>query len=149
MAKFTKSGKFKFETLKFDQPIRQFRSFHTKERLSTWSESAIKDKLILACIFIWFFLLITNAVFVFLNLKNIPNLIPLFYSRAWGDLQLARKEFIFIPLIGAVIIGLANFTLAVSLHKTDKVNSYILSSTASLLAILATYTCYNIIVLVR
>ena len=79
---------------------------------------------------------------------KLPPQIPLFYSRAWGEGQLATKQYIFLPIIGVLLLGVFNLGLAVSFPARDKVLAYLLAGTASLVGILSAITIFNIIRLI-
>lgn len=151
MARFTRNDSFKFEVItpKVDVP-KQFHSLgKASERLSSWSESAIHDWMVLSAFFVWIIPLLLVVIFVVLSFSKLPITIPLFYSRPWGDLQIARNQFIFLPVVSAFLIGVVNFALAVTLHQRDKVASYILAGIATLASLLAVITTYNIVGVMR
>lgn len=103
------------------------------------------DKYFLIFFAIWGLTLLLTLVTILTTYSRLPLEIPLFYSRIWGENQLAAKTFIFLPPSGAFFLGL--FSNAVALHflKIDKVMTYLLAGTASLIAILSAITIINII----
>ncbi len=147
MATSNRKDTFRFEiiTPKTEIP-KQFYSLNkTRERFSSWSESATKDRLMISAFVGWILPLATVVIFTALAQTNLPLEIPLFYSRPWGELQVARNQLIYLPLGGALTIGLINFGLATSLHSRDKIAAYILVGIASLVAILAAITTFRIV----
>lgn len=147
MAQFTR-GKFQFEELG-SSATKTFRSFQPPEKVEKWTRSAFSDRLMVAAIIGWSVPLLLIAAFTALNYTELPWTIPLYYSRNWGDMQLAKTQFIFMPLAGAFILGLINLGAAVALHKKERVSAYILAGIALLISILASYTVYNIVALLR
>lgn len=123
--------------------------FRTGEKISAWSQSALSDRLFLLFLFGWLAPIILGLVYGLLIYGQLPEEIPLFYSRSWGTDQLANRIYIFLPAAGAFLLGTFNFGIAVSRHATDKTFSYLLTGTASLVSVLATITTINIINLIK
>lgn len=57
----------------------------------------------------WF--VITSILVVFFW-QNLPNQIPLFYSKPWGEEQLAAREFIPLPFLLATVFLFVNLVFA-------------------------------------
>jgi hypothetical protein len=127
--------------------MRKF-EFKARERFSSWSQSAKTDRIFTLFVFFWALPLLLILVFTIVKFNDLPSQIPLLYSRAWGEEQLATREYIFLPLGGAILLGIFNLGLAVNFHTQDKVISYLLAGTATLVSILSSLTIFNIIKLV-
>lgn len=93
----------------------------------------------------WVLATTVTLIAILIVFRSLPPQIPLFYSRAWGEGQLATRMFIFLPMAGAFLLGLFNLAIGVNLHERDKIISYLLAGTASLVAILSAITTINII----
>lgn len=125
------------------------RIFYARETISSWSQSAKSDSLFLILVLVWFIPSVLTLIYTALNFNLLPNQIPLFYSRAWGQAQLAAKHYIFLLSGGTFLLGLFNFGLAVGFHAKDRVLSYLLSAAAALASLLAAITTVNIIILIK
>lgn len=120
-------------------------SFKPPERFTSWSRSAQSDKYFVAFLTVWVLAIITTLLTILFTYQSLPVQIPLFYSRVWGEGQLAARAFIFLPMTGAFLLGLFNLAIGVNFHQQDKIISYLLAGTASLIAILSAITTINII----
>ncbi len=122
--------------------------FSSSKKLTSWSQSATSDNIFRLFFILWLIPLIIIAVYTLFLFNKLPDEIPLFYSRTWGEAQLASRNYIFIPMAGSLLLGICNFGLAISFHINDKVSSYLLAGTATLVALLASLTTLNIIRLI-
>ncbi|MCL4397787.1 hypothetical protein M1403_02030 [Patescibacteria group bacterium] len=148
MPKFKTSRSFKRPDFN-PTGFRKFQDFRAKEKFTTWSQSAAADNFIRLFIIVWFVPLLLATIFAAFNFRLLPSQIPLFYSRNWGEDQLAAKSYIFIPLAGTLLLGIFNFGLAINFHVNDRVSSYLLGGTAALVSLLAAITTVNIINLIK
>ncbi len=123
--------------------------FKTHEKLSSWTESAFSDRFFWLFASLWALPLLISAIYILLNYSNLPMEIPLFYSRIWGEGQLAKQIYIILPTAGAVLLGIFDLGLAINFHSKDRVFAYLLSATSSLVAILVLVTTLNIINLIK
>lgn len=121
----------------------------SRDGIKTWSQSAAGDNFIRLFLLIWFLPLLLATIFAVSSFKDLPGQIPLFYSRSWGETQLAAKSYIFIPLGGSLLLGIFNFGLAINLHLKDRVSSYLLGGAAALVSLLTAITTANIINLIK
>ncbi len=136
--------------LKFSKPTgRHFQEIKAREKITKWSQSAASDGLFRLFLSLWLIPLVLAFAFAAFNFKALPDQIPLFYSRSWGESQLAAKNYIFVPLAGTFLLGIFNFGLAVNFHAKDRVGSYLLTGTATLVSLLAAITTVNIINLIK
>lgn len=135
--------------LLFSPRLERFKNFNTKERLSGWSRSAFSDQLFRIFLGSWLVSLLISAGYIFMNFKNLPLEIPLFYSRVWGQAQLARNVYIFLPTLGVFLLGIFDFSLSISFHPRDRVFAYLLAGVSSLLSILVLVTSLNIVNLMK
>jgi hypothetical protein len=114
-----------------------------------WSESAFSDRLFRIFLLCWSLPLIFVSLYLARYFSLLPSQVPLFYTRSWGEAQLAPKNYLFLPIIGTVLLGIFNLGLATTFHPKDRIISYLLAGTASLVAILAALTLGSIINLMK
>ncbi len=112
-------------------------------------ETSQKDNIFKTFFLLWLVPLILTLIYILFYFRNLPLQIPLFYSRLWGESQLAAKFYIFLPLVGTLLLGIFNFSLAASFHSREKVFSYLLSGTAMVISLLAMITTFNIVNLMK
>ena len=79
--------------------------------------------------------------------KHLPPQIPLFYSRPWGEEQLAGTYFLWLPLLIAVTAA-AGVTLAVGKLKLDGVLAVILTGAAIITEIILILAVLRTVILV-
>lgn len=107
-----------------------------------------KDRFVLAFALVWAVPLVFITGYIFFTISSLPAEIPLFYSKVWGEGQLAQKNYIYLPILGAFFLGLVNIFISFILKNQEKLFTYLLMATASLLSILASITVFNIINLI-
>ena len=112
--------------------------------LSFW-EGAAADRLFVIFFVLWLLPLVLTLIFLLLKWRTLPSEVPLFYSRVWGEGQLAKKEFIFLVLGGVFFWGIVNQAAAMFFLSRDKVMTYLLCGTSSLLTVLTAVTIFNIV----
>lgn len=78
-----------------------------------------------------FGLCLLTAVFVWLLYlyRFLPPVVPLFNQLPWGDIRVAGKQFIFMPVALAFFVAIANLLLSFYIYKTIPLLSRILSIT--------------------
>lgn len=108
----------------------------------------VRDRYSLFMLFAWLIIIAVSFVFLQLNFHKLPHQIPLYYSRLWGEAQLAQKSAIFLPIAGAFIFGLVNFLLIMFFKKRDNLFNYLLLASPAILSLLAAITIFNIISLI-
>ncbi len=118
------------------------------DKFSSWLQNAVSDKVFIYFVTAWAVPLILSVILTLYNFNRLPLEIPLFYSRIWGEGQIAARQYIYLPIGGVGLLGIFNIGLAISLHHKDKVVSYLLAGTASLISLLCAITIFNIIELV-
>jgi len=121
----------------------------SRQDLMAWSKSATSDKYFRWFFFIWSIPLILTILFTLINFGKLPQEIPLFYSRLWGESQLAKKILIFLPTGGTLLLGIFNLSLGASFQEKDKIIAYFLSGSAGLVSFLSAITIFNIINLIK
>lgn len=128
--------------------VRRFRfSQQAQDKISHWLHSAITDNLMRWFLILWIIPLIGTIVFSLIHYSSLPDEIPLFYSRRWGEAQLAPKNYLFIPTSGTFLLGIFNFCLGISLHSRWRVLAYLLSGAAFAIAFMTAITSVKIILL--
>lgn len=149
MANFFKSkrGKLKPVSAVAERPrfFKQLRDLKTEEAIARLSGKVFHDKIFWVFFGIWIVPIVGTLIYSLLNFNSLPYEIPLFYSRAWGEAQLAESKYVFLPIFGVIILGILNFVFAAVFHPKDKVFSYLLMGVSSLISILAAITTFNII----
>lgn len=126
-------------------PLTRFRNSKAKQKLNQWTKSAFSDRIFVTLLLLWVLPILATSTLVAINLSNLPQTVPLFYNRIWGEPQLSRNYFLFLPLGGAFLLGVFNLGLAINFHGKDRVFSYLLAGSALLVTALATLTVTNII----
>lgn len=144
MPKFKKS-----KTPVVKKQTRFFENIKPKEAITHWSENARNDKYFKLFLSLWIIPILISIISSLIAYKNLPLQIPLFYSRPWGETQLANTIYIFLPTAGSFLLGIVNFALSISSIQKNKVFSYLLAGTAALVSLLSTITVLNIINLMR
>lgn len=88
------------------------------------------DKVVTTGILLSLLLIFLQTLFLLLVYRALPNQIPLFYSRPWGESQLAAKFFIWL------LPGLSTFFFLINLVLVKKNAEYqILARILSLLSV--------------
>lgn len=126
----------------------RFTNLETKKIIKNWWTDSISDKIFATLLFIWIIPIFLTLIIITLNFSNLPNEIPLFYSKVWGQHQLAKNIYILLPLFGNLCLGLFNFSLAISFHSRDKIFSYLFAGAISLVSLLCTITTIKIVLLI-
>ena len=75
-------------------------------------DELIKDKNCSFGIIVFFFLFIWFLSFFIFRFPNLPPQVPLFYSRPWGEEQLAAPSFLGVLLAGVLLVAFFNFGMA-------------------------------------
>jgi len=119
--------------------------FKINPKISHWFHDALNDNLLRVFLALWLLPLISIILYSVIFVGKLPAEIPLFYSHLWGENQLAAKNFIFLPPLGSLLLGIFNFALAINNYSKDKVASYLLAGTATLISLLSSITIFNII----
>ncbi|KKS43638.1 MAG: hypothetical protein UV05_C0026G0004 [candidate division CPR1 bacterium GW2011_GWA2_42_17] len=86
-----------------------------------------------------------NFWLIFLNLKNLPSLIPLFYFEEWGEKQLAAQSNIWLLVVIPLGLLIADIILAKAMFKKEKLVSQALTLTASLVSFLSFFALWQIL----
>lgn len=84
---------------------------------------------------------------VFLFFSRLPPSLPLFYSRPWGALQLAKKSTLWLFPFLTTLFFILNLVLAHFLFSTEKILSTVLAVAATAFAFLVLFTEIKIIIL--
>lgn len=95
------------------------------------------------------FLLVMNGVVLFWKRNLLPEKVPLFYSRPWGEEQLAAKEWLLLIPVLSLLIFLINWQLGkLFLKKGETFLPIVMESFALLFSVLGTITLLRIIFLI-
>ena len=149
MANYFKINKPKISKSQFAGLGLQIKNIKPRDSINEFSKNIFSDKLVLTFLVAWFFPIVFALIFILLNLKSLPLEIPLYYSLTFGDGQLAGRNMIIIPLIGAFILGTISFLMVNKIIKESKILAYIIAGSAPLVAISAVITTMKIVALVK
>jgi len=97
---------------------------------------------------LFFALLLLTFCFLILTISRLPPEIPLFYSRPWGEEQLASKYFLWFLLIGLSICALIDIILATLVSEKFPLLAQILIWTGVLILLMGSLTIIKIVILV-
>jgi len=94
--------------------------------------------------------LILSAILVlviFIILPSLPPRLPLFYSLAWGETQLAsHQQFLIIPA-SIILISMLNFTISSQLHPVQNFFKKILNISSLICSLILTITFAKIVLM--
>jgi len=108
-----------------------------------------RDKLLKKITLINLGIIFVGLLAILLKRSSLPNVVPLFYSRPWGEEQLAAKDWLFlIPGSSFVVFVLSSQIGRLLLKKSGNFLPYILNGTSLLYSILGTVTLLKIVFLV-
>jgi len=92
--------------------------------------------------------ILSQLAILFVKFNNLPPQIPLYYSRPWGEQQLAPVSSIFILPVLSIIIMLLNNFLAVFFLKSIQLFSRVLVIVSLICSAFAAVAIFQIINLV-
>ncbi len=93
-------------------------------------------------------LIIIQFVYLFWSYQNLPNQVPLYFSRPWGESWLVPVFMIFLLPSFSLIIILLNSTISLLIHQKWPLLSRLLLAFSLVFTILSTVALYQIINLV-
>lgn len=129
--------------------LHHFQQANQSTAISTWFGQAKQDRLLVFFVVVWSFMILFSTIYSAWNFPSLPDQVPLFYSRPWGQMQLATKINVFVPIFGVLLLGILNFSLAIAMYAKDKILAYLLAGAASLTSFLCSLTVVNIVNLMR
>lgn len=91
---------------------------------------------------------VAQILAIIFSWRSLPPQVPLFYSRPWGEEQLATPASLFILPGLSLIIFLINSALSLFLDEEEKLGRSLLTGTAMLFSLLCLITLIKIIRLV-
>lgn len=90
-----------------------------------------------------------DLLIIFVKRSVLPEQVPFFYSRPWGQEQLATKDYLFlIPLFSFLVFILNYYLSLILLKKGEKFLTILSSSLALLFSVLGAITLWKIIFLI-
>lgn len=131
---------------KIDQ-LRFFKQANSLAKIREELAIISADRLSRFALWLSFFLLCIVFLVVFILWSKLPPQIPLFYSRPWGEEQLASNYWLLILPFSLLGLLIFNLTLS-SLFKKELLLSKILLWTPVILILLATITIFKILFLI-
>ncbi len=108
-----------------------------------------KDRVALVAVSFWLFFLFSSIFYLLIYFPNLPVSIPLFFSRSWGEPQLAQKIYLWVLPVGNLFLGVVNVSFAISLHRSNQFLSRILLAITPIISLLSALSVINIINLVK
>lgn len=114
-----------------------------------WGVSFKKDRVSLFTMSLWLMFLFAGLLYFLVSFRNLPPTVPLFFSRPWGDSQLAPKIYLLILPVGSFLLGIVNIGFAVSLHRSNQFLSRVLLGITPILSFLSALAVINIINLIK
>lgn len=95
------------------------------------------------------FLILIDIALIFWKKNLLPDQVPLFYSRPWGEEQLVTNLFLFLlPILSFVVLLVNNLFSIIFLKKGDIFFIWINASISLLFTVLSTITLWKIIFLI-
>jgi hypothetical protein len=95
-----------------------------------------------------FVCLLLQIMLLALAQPHLPPEVPLFYSRPWGELQLASKNTLWLLPFSTTLVFILNLALASLVNRQERLLARILIGTGGSFSLLATYTLIKIIMLI-
>lgn len=92
--------------------------------------------------------LLLTLGYLFITVHRWPPEVPLFYSRPWGEEQLAHSGFLWFLPLGALFITFLNLSLAAFLIERLPFLARILVWSTSLISLLVSITIFKIVTLI-
>ena|SRR3990172_7817997 len=83
-----------------------------------------------------FLLTVLTVIYILLNYKNLPPLLPIFNQLPWGAQRLTETPGIFIPIVVFTFIFVFNIIFASLVYEKNPLIARILSATTLLVAIM-------------
>jgi hypothetical protein len=108
----------------------------------------IKDKITSISLQLTSFFLLAQVIIWLISWRSLPPQLPLFYSRPWGEKQLASPTLLLLLPILSFIIVSANLLIALLTRKDNKLLSQLLIIFACLFNFSCLITLFKIITLV-
>ena len=115
-----------------------------RNEITLWKE-LMSNKTIYTTTLISHIIILVSILIIALFWKQLPPLVPLWYSRPWGNDQLANPVFLFLLPVGAFMWNIVNTLVSIHFIKEHLVFSQILFFTSILISILSGITLIMII----
>ncbi len=106
------------------------------------------DKILRRFFFVSLIFIIFSFLYVLVQYRNLPPLVPIFNQLPWGDSRLSATPGIFIPLIVVFLIFLTNNFIAGSVYSRTPLLSRMFSVTNFLISLLGLLFIFRTIELV-
>lgn len=104
-----------------------------------------QDKVVVWSILLAFILAFFSFIFWFVNIGRLPFQLPLFYSKPWGESQMANLlQFTILPTT-SILFTLINYSISWYLHDSQILFKRILALSSLIYAILIFVTSIKII----
>lgn len=152
--KIKSARKIKFKLPTRAQAVRTLRFKSGGQFLSSrvtiraWGNIAVNDKVFLLTHIFWLTCVIIILALIISFFPKLPAEVPLYFSRIWGESQLANKTNLLVLPIGLFTLGTFNLGFAVTNYSRDKLTAYMLCFTSVIISLLSLIAVINIIHLV-
>ncbi len=113
------------------------------------NSNPFKDKALSKLLRVNLFVMAADLLILLFKRSSLPEKVPLFYSRPWGEEQLAERNFLFLIPLSSLLIFALNWLISRILLKRGEIFLAILNNSFSLLfSLLGAITLYKIIFLI-
>ncbi len=113
------------------------------------NSNPFKDKVLSKLLKANLFVMAADLLIILIKIGSLPEKVPLFYSRPWGEEQLAEGNFLFLIPFSSFLIFVLNWQISRILLKRGETFLAILNNSFSLLfSLLGAITLYKIIFLI-
>lgn len=111
-------------------------------------KSLWQDKIVSPAIILTILLIVFSFSFFIFHFSQLPPEVPLFYSRPWGQEQLALNWQLVILPFSALFFFILNFLLASKLYQQYPLLAQTLVWSSTIFSLLTTITLVRIIILI-
>lgn len=108
-----------------------------------------RDRYFIPVLVFWIISLLISFTAIFYFKNNLPQMVPLFYSRIWGEERLADNSFFFLLPLGSLFFGIFNLVFSARFFSGEKFIARILQITTLILSVLTLFSVINIINLIK
>src|SRR6266404_7557404 len=94
------------------------------------------DKIIFQSFVASIFLTLTTLLYILVNYKNLPPLIPVFNQLPWGAKRIAETPGIFIPIVLYFFVFIFNIIFSSVIYSKNPLVARVVAATTLLLAVM-------------
>ncbi|MBI4129838.1 hypothetical protein HY468_00830 [Candidatus Roizmanbacteria bacterium] len=119
-----------------------------KQLVRTYYQYIVKDVLLLYALLVSVISIVVSGVIFFLFSRQLPSLVPLYYSLPWSEGRLAGAQWLLLLPISAVGIVIVNLIIALIFYRSEAMLSRIVGLAAACFALMQLYAMIRIIFLI-